>query len=171
MIQSAVKQLFKGEDVMNESEIKQLNSELMQNTEVVYLATVDGDGFPQVRAMVNLRNASLNPSAAKVFEGHRDDFLMYFTTHKSSDKMKHIKMNPRASVYFCDSKQHCGLLLAGKIEITSDAKLKKDLWQERWMKHFPAGAEDPEYIVLRFVPSFVKGWSPQGSFQFKLAQE
>ncbi len=156
---------------MNESEIKQLNSELMQNTEVVYLATVDGDGFPQVRAMVNLRNTSLNPSTAKVFESHLDDFLMYFTTHKSSDKIKHIQMNPNASVYFCDSKQRCSLLLAGKIEIVSDAKLKKDLWQQRWIKHFPTGAEDPEYIVLRFVPSFAKGSSPQGPFQFKLAQK
>ena len=156
---------------MNESEMKQLNSKLMQTAEVVYLATVDGDGFPQVRAMVNLRNASLNPSAAKVFDGHDDDFLMYFTTHKSSDKMKHIRTNPNASVYFCDSKQRCGLLLAGKIEIASEAKLKKDLWQDRWIKHFPTGAEDPEYTVLRFVPSFVKGWSPQGPFQFKLAQK
>jgi general stress protein 26 len=171
MIQSAAKPLFKGVDIMNESEIKQLNSELMQNAEVVYLATVDSDGFPQIRAMVNLRNASLNPSAAKVFESHQDDFLMYFTSHKSSDKMKHIKVNPRASVYFCDSKQRCGLLLAGKIEITSDAKLKKDLWEQRWVKHFPAGADDPEYVVLRFVPSFVKGWSPNGPYQLKLAQE
>jgi general stress protein 26 len=171
MIQSAAKQLFKGEDVMNESEIKQLNSELLRNPEVVYLATVDNDGFPQVRAMVNLRNASLNPSAAKVFESHRDDFLMYFTSHKSSDKMKHIKTNPRASVYFCDPKQRSGLLLAGKLEIVSNAKLKKDLWENRWVKHFPTGADDPEYVVLRFVPTLVKGSSPQGPFQFKLTQK
>ena len=143
----------------------------METAELAYLATVDDDGFPQVRAMVNLRNASLNPSTAKVFEDHRDDFLMYFTTHKSSDKMRHIQINPHASVYFCDSKQRCGLLLAGRLEIASDAKLKRNLWQERWVKHFPAGADDPEYIVLRFVPSFVKGSSPQGPFQFKLTQK
>jgi len=143
----------------------------METAELVYLATVDNEGFPQVRAMVNLRNASLNSSTAKVFENHDDDFLMYFTTHKSSDKMRHIRINPNASVYFCDSKQRYGLLLAGKIEIATDAKLKKDLWQERWVKHFPAGADDPEYIVLRFVPSFVKGWSPEGPFQFKLTQK
>jgi len=156
---------------MNEGEIKQLNLNLMQNAEVVYLATIDSDGFPQVRAMVNLRNISLNPSAAKVFENHRDDFMMYFATHKSSDKMKHIKTNPRASVYFCDSKERQGLLLVGKIEIDSDSKLKKALWQERWIKHYPAGLEDPEYIVLRFVPSFAKGWCPQGAFHLKLAQK
>ncbi len=156
---------------MNEEEMKKSNLKVMATADVAYLATVDSEGFPQVRAMANLRNAEQYPSAAKIFDGHDDDFLMYFTTHKSSDKMKHIQTNPHASVYFCDSKQRYGLLLAGKIEITSDTKLKKDLWQQRWMKHFPAGAEDPEYTVLRFVPSFAKGWCLQGPFKFRLAKK
>ena len=155
---------------MDEHLIKDLNLRLLEEVEVVYLATVDEKGFPQVRAMANLRNVVQFHSIAGIFEGHKDDFLMYFTSHKSSDKIKHIGANSAISVYFCDARKRCGMLLFGKIDIVSDAKLKKEVWQERWIKHFPGGDGDPEYTVLRFVPSFAKGWSPQGPFQLKLAE-
>jgi len=156
---------------MSEKEIKQLSRKLMESADLAHLATVDGDGFPQVRAMANLRNAELYPSAAKVFADCGDDFLMYFATHKSSDKMKHIGINPSASVYFCDEKQPFCLLLMGKIEIASDAKLKKDLWHDQWTKHFPGGVDDPGYAVLRFIPSFAKGCYGHELFRFEISQK
>lgn len=148
--------------------LKDFNSKLLQEADFVYLATIDKGGFPNVRAMANMRNSTINPSAAKAFEGHENDFLMYFSTHKSSDKVKHIQINPAASAYFCDAKTRCGMLLLGKIDIVSDEKIKKEIWQDRWVKHFSKGLDDPQYTVLRLVPSIVKTYSPQGPVEIKL---
>ena len=41
---------------MQEKELKQKCLGLMETGEVVYFSTVDDEGFPQTRAMVNLRN-------------------------------------------------------------------------------------------------------------------
>jgi general stress protein 26 len=140
----------------------------MESVEWVYLATIDNEGFPQVRAMANLRNKEQCPGLVKLFEKHSEDFLMYFATGAKSAKMSHIKANPAGSVYFCDAGQRHVLLLVGKLDVVADAELKKTLWQERWIKHFPGGSDDPEYAVLSFVPVFVKGWSLQGPFEFRL---
>lgn len=153
---------------MDEKEMKQISLGLMGTAESAYLGTVDEEGFPQIRAMVNLRNKEQFGDLAGLFEGHDEDFLMYFTTAASSVKMGHIKANPKVSVYFCDPKEICGLMLAGEIEVVTDAELEKALWQEDWRVHFPNGADDPEYTILRLLPCFARGWCMQGPIEFKL---
>ena len=76
----------------------------MESADAAYFGTIDSDGFPQIRAMVNLRNKTQFPKLAGVFEGHEEDFLIYMTTDAVSAKFQQIKVNPKVSVYFCDIK-------------------------------------------------------------------
>jgi general stress protein 26 len=153
---------------MEEKEAKQLSLELMKVAEAAYLSTIDSDGFPQTRVMGNLRNTKQYSGLTAIFSEHSDDFLVYLTTSKSSAKMQQIKANPKVSVYFCNFGEFHTLMLAGTIEIVSEASLKKQIWQNGWEVYWPDGAEGKEFAVLRLLPDFAKGWYKEGAFEFKL---
>ena len=154
---------------MEEKEAKQASLELIESEEVLYLSTIDSNGFPQTRAMGNLRNTEKYPGLRQIFREHTEDFLIYIATGTTSAKMDHIRANPKASVYFCKADEVCGLMLAGTVEIVTDDDLKKRLWQDGWEMYWPGGVDDPEYTVLRLLPAFAKGWSKEGPFEFKLS--
>ena len=153
---------------MEEKEIKQLSVKLMGSVELAYLGTVDGDGFPQTRVMGNLRNKEQCRIAEELFAGHDEDFLIYMLTGHSSDKMQQIRANSKVSVYFCNSAEFHTLLLAGNAEEIDDPDLKKRIWQDEWKIHWPGGPEDPEFIMLKLLPEWAKGWYKKEAFEFKL---
>ena len=153
---------------MEEKEAKRLGLELMEIAEAAYVTTIDSDGFPQTRAMMNLRNKKQFGALAKVFEEHREDFLVYFTTSVSSAKVQQITANPVVSVYYCNPSKFHGLMLGGEIQVVTDSELKKQIWQEGWEMYYAGGVDDPEYTILRLLPTFAKGWSGEGPFGFEL---
>ena len=140
----------------------------MERAAVAYLGTVDAKGYPQVRAMANPRDKDKFGDAADLFAGHEEDFLLYFATGISSDKVKHIKANPAATVYFCDGEGMGTLLLCGDAKIINDSDIKKKLWRDGWERHFPDGPEDTEYTLLKFEPVFAKGLYQMEPFGFRL---
>ncbi|MDT8303422.1 MAG: pyridoxamine 5'-phosphate oxidase family protein, partial [Sedimentisphaerales bacterium] len=93
-------------------------------------------------------------------------------TSKSSVKMNHIRANPKVSVYLSfvslvPSEFQC-LMLGGEIEEVADKQLKKQLWQEDWKIHWPGGADDPEFTLIKLIPVFAKGGYKEAPFEFKL---
>ncbi len=156
---------------MEEKEAKRVSLELMKDVQDVYLSTVDSDGFPQARVMGNLRHKEQCRIAEELFDGHDEDFLIYMLTGHSSDKMQQIRANSKVSVYFCNSAQFHTLLLVGNTEEIDDLDLKKRIWQDEWKIHWPGGAEDPEFIMLKLLPELAKGWYKEGAFEFKLKQK
>lgn len=153
---------------MEEKEARQFGLELMETAEAVYVTTIDSDGFPQTRAMMNLRNKKQFGALAKLFEGHREDFLIYLSTNASSPKMDQIRANPKVSVYFCNPGEFHGLMFGGNIEVITDQELKKQIWQDGWEIYYPGGVDDPGYTILSLSPTSAKGWSGEGPFAFKL---
>jgi general stress protein 26 len=153
---------------MEEKEIKRLCLELMETAEAAYLATIDRDGFPHTRAMVNLRNAEQYPGLVEMFSKHDEDFLIYLATSATSAKMDQIRANAKVSVYFCNPSQFHGLMLGWNIEIVTGQELKKKIWQEGWEIYWPSGVDGPEYTVLRLLPDMAKGWLKEGPFELKL---
>ncbi len=153
---------------MEEKEAKRVSLELMKVMQDAYLGTVDGDGFPQMRVMGNLRNKEQCRIAEELFAGHDEDFLIYMLTSHSSDKMQQIRANSKVSVYFCNSAEFHTLLLVGNAEEIDDLDLKKRIWQDDWKIHWPGGPEDPEFIMLKLLPARAKGWYKEGPFEFKL---
>ncbi|MFB0544181.1 MAG: pyridoxamine 5'-phosphate oxidase family protein [Asgard group archaeon] len=143
---------------MNESELKKFCVELMETAEVLYFTTIDGNGLPYTRAMFNLRNTKYYSSLSKLFKNHQNDLLVYLATNTSSSKIKQIKQNPNACVYYCRAvpKDFRGVMLGGKIEIVTDQKVKEEIWQDWWDRYFPKGVEDEDYAVLRLLPKYAE---------------
>ncbi|UCE49977.1 MAG: pyridoxamine 5'-phosphate oxidase family protein [Phycisphaerales bacterium] len=157
---------------MGENEPKQACLELMETVDVAYLSTIDSNGFPHTRIMSNLRDKKQHPNLAGFFEKHQEDFLIYMVTSSSSAKMQHIRNNPKVSVYFASYTEvptdfQC-LMLAGEIEEISDQQLKKQLWQSGWEIFWQKGVDDPEYTVLRLMPTFARGGYKEKLFEFEL---
>jgi len=51
---------------MEEKELKKVCLNLMETTGVVYLSTIDSDGFPYTRIMSNLRNKKEHPGLVEL---------------------------------------------------------------------------------------------------------
>ena len=62
---------------------------LIDKQKIAYIASVDGDGFPNMKAMLKPRKRV-------------DIKEIWFTTNTSSMRVEQYRQNPKASVYFCD---------------------------------------------------------------------
>ncbi len=153
---------------MEEKELKQECLNLMETANAIYLSTIGSDGFPHTRMMSNLRNKKENPVAAGVLAQYKKDFAIYFITSRSSTKMQQIQANPKVSAYLCNPGEFHTLMLGGEIEEITDKEFKKQLWQKGWEMHWPGGADDPEFTVLKLSPAFAKGCYKEGPFEFKI---
>ena len=153
---------------MQEQDARRLSCELMETAEAAIVTTIDPEGFPQTRAMFNLRRKEQFPGLAGLFLKHKGDFLVYFTTNTSSPKIAHIKANPRASVYYCLPSAFRGLMLSGEMEIVADKKEKDQVWQQGWELYYPKGVHDPDHTVLRLRPVIAKYYHQLNFFTFDL---
>jgi len=146
------------------NDIRQTCLDLMTNTFICQLTTIDAAGFPHTSAMNNLRYAREYPSLVGLFEGQDNDFVLYLSTNMQSPKIERMRTNPKVSVYFGDSDRFVGLMLGGEIEIIMDRSLKNRIWQKGWRMYYPNGSEGPEYGVIKLVPKVIKGWCQTGPF-------
>ena len=136
-----------------------------------YLTTVDGEGFPQTRAMFNLRNKERFPKLVPFFEEHNEEFMILFTTNTSSTKIDDIRSRPKASIYYCNPENWQGVMFGGTIEIVEDLEMKKALWHDGWERYYPQGFDDPDHTVLRVMPTIARGWTGSMTFRLELGDE
>jgi general stress protein 26 len=144
--------------------------ELMDLSEACYLTTIDNDGYPQTRAMLNLRNGNQFPGLIELFNNNHSNFLVYFTTNLSSQKVVQIRLNPAVSVYYCKPDEWRGLMLGGDIEMITKKEIKDELWQSNWNMYYPKGPEDPDYTILSLKPKIVKLYHQFDSYTIYLEQ-
>jgi general stress protein 26 len=150
------------------NDVRQTCLNLITNTRVCQLTTIDSAGFPQTTAMYNLRCAKQYPSLVDLFKEEDNDFVIYLSTGMQSPKMARMRANPKVSVYFCAPEQLVGVMLGGEIKIITDQKLKNRIWQKGWTMYYPNGPEGPEYGIIKLVPTVVKGWSKSGPLEVKI---
>jgi len=150
---------------VEDKDTRDLSKALLETGWPAYLTTIDGRGYPQTRAMFNLRNKERFPKLIPFFE-KRDEFTIIFTTNTSSPKINDIKTNSAASVYYCDPESWKGVMFGGEIKIVDDRTVRKEIWHDGWEKYYPEGYDDPDHTVLRLTPNIVKGWT--GSMTFRL---
>ncbi len=154
--------------MMNEDQARRFALGLMALSEAAYLATVDGDAHPHVRAMLNLRNKAQYPKLTALFAEHEDDLLVYLTTNTSSPKVSQVRANPAIAIYYCEPTKFHGLMLGGDVEIVDDPKVREALWQDGWENYYSGGPNDPDHTVLSLRPSVAGGWHGEGKFEFDL---
>jgi general stress protein 26 len=111
---------------------------LIDKQGVAFIASVDPDGYPNMKAM-------LSPRRREGIE------TFYFTTNTSSMRVAHYRANPKASVYFYDKRFFRGVMLKGTMEVLTDAASKELIWQDGDTMYYPGGVTDPDYCVLRFT--------------------
>jgi len=111
---------------------------LIDKQSVCVIASVDEEGFPNVKAMLEPRRR----------EGIKT-FL--FSTNTSSMRVAQYRENPKASLYFFERRYFRGVMLKGTMEVLEDAATKEMIWKESDIQYYPQGVTDPDYCVLRFT--------------------
>ena len=113
---------------------------LIKGAKVSFIASVDGDGFPNMKAMLIPRQRD----GLKTF---------WFTTNTSSMRTKQFQKNRKSSIYFYKKIgfDYQGVMLIGKMEVLTDEKSKKMIWQVGDRMYYKKGVTDPDYCVLKFT--------------------
>lgn len=111
---------------------------------VSFICSVDGDGFPNVKAMLKPRKRV----GLKEF---------YFSTNTSSMRVKQFRDDPKAGIYFYHKGliKYEGVMLTGRMEVLTDQEIKNEIWRKGDSMFYKKGVTDPDYCVLRFTA--VKG--------------
>ncbi|MDR2670707.1 MAG: pyridoxamine 5'-phosphate oxidase family protein [Oscillospiraceae bacterium] len=111
---------------------------LIDKQSVAFIASVDRDGFPNMKAMLSPRKR----------EGIR---TFWFTTNLSSMRATQYRENPNAAIYFYDKRFFRGVQLIGAIEVLTDAATKEAIWRDGDTTYYAGGVTDPDYCVLKFA--------------------
>ena len=152
---------------MEDKDTRELCKTLLEKGWPAYLTTIDERGYPQTRAMFNLRNKERFPKLIPFFE-KMDEFIIMFTTNTSSPKINNIKINSAASVYYCDPESWKGVMFGGNIEFVDDLAVKKEIWHDGWERYYLKGYDDPDHTVLKMTPTIMKGWTGSKTFRLEL---
>jgi general stress protein 26 len=111
---------------------------VLRNSSVAYIASINEDGYPQMKAMLVLE--------------HEDIKVHYFSTNTSSKRVGQYLKNPKASVYYCqETPPYKGVLFTGSMEVCTDHDTKAFLWRDGCEIYYPKGANDEDYCVLKFT--------------------
>lgn len=115
--------------------IREKAAKLIDGCAEVTLASVSEDGYPRPCVVSRIQSDGLNSFHA--------------ATGMMGTKVRHFKQNPKAGANFWDGKDN-GVVLTGDVTIVEDMAIKRALWQDWFINHFPGGVEDPNYALLRF---------------------
>lgn len=116
--------------------------ELLSRCDVMTLASINEAGYPRICVLSKIKAEGIQ--------------TIWMATGTSSAKTAHFKKNPKASI--CYYLGGDSVTLLGEIEIVHDAVIKKELWQDWFIEHFPKGVDDPEYCILRFDTNQATCW-------------
>jgi general stress protein 26 len=119
------------------------------------IGSVDDDGFPNLKAMLQPREHD----GLKVF---------YFTTNTHSMRIQQYLKNPKASIYFYDTRYFKGLMLRGTMKVLQDQDTKDRIWREGDNIYYPLGVTDPDYCVLKFTSENGRMYENFKSYDFKI---
>ncbi|MBB6214267.1 general stress protein 26 [Anaerosolibacter carboniphilus] len=125
-----------------ENSIRKKAIDIVSKAETTVLSSIDEGGRPRAVTMSNIKAEGLE--------------TIWFATGTSSAKVKHYKENNKASV--CYNNGNDGITLTGNIEIIEDMNIKNALWVDWFTAHFPGGATDPEYCILKFITKDAVLW-------------
>lgn len=128
--------------------------DLLACAPVALVTTIAGDGFPNSRAMFNLRNREQFPDIAARIGA--SGFTTYFTTNTSSPKVAEIAANPVVSAYYCLPGDWRGLMLGGRMEVVTAQAERAAIWMPGWTLYYPGGPDDPDHTVLVLRPTLIK---------------
>ncbi len=124
----------KGDEAVTDSLISRAES-IVCNASVATIARVDSSGYPSASTISSIRSEGVG--------------VVWFATGLKSRKAQAFRLNHKASV--CYREGGSNITLVGTIEIVTEPELKRELWLDWFIDHFPGGITDPNYCLLRFT--------------------
>lgn len=109
---------------------------MLDKQKVVYISSLDQDGFPNTKAMLAPRE-------------RQGISTIYFSTNTSSLRVSQFIQNPKACIYFSDVRFFRGAMLLCTVEVLTDSATKERIWREGDTMYYPLGVTDPDYCVLK----------------------
>jgi len=120
----------------------------------VTIASVNANGFPRPVPMAKVRTAGYNE--------------VWMATGADSVKVAEFRNNPKAGL--CYSAYGDSVSLRGIVEVIADEATRKEMWQEWFIRHFPGGPTDPNYLLLHFTGHEATIWIDGEFAQEKLGE-
>lgn len=113
--------------------------DFISKQKVAFIASVDDEGFPNMKAMLMPRKIDGN--------------CFYFSTNTSSMRVSQYRKNAKASIYYFNKGRfrYEGVMLIGTMEILEDDGSKKEIWRTGDTMFYKKGVSDPDYCVLKFT--------------------
>lgn len=146
--------------------IKDISS-LMEKSKAVYLSTINSEGYPEIRALLNLANKKNYPKlVGKSYSVNDETLTIYFTTNTSSRKIAQIRNNNKVSLYFCEPEKFFGAGLTGTVEEITNLEIKKSFWQTGWRIYYHNGPTDKDYALCKFTSKSIHCWGSLGAHNF-----
>lgn len=127
---------------------------LLDRAETCILGSIDRNGYPAMRAMLQPRKRT----------GMKQ---ILFSTNTSSRHIEEYRNNPLASVYFYDPQLFQGLLLRGRMEVSTDQMLRDGIWREGDEMYYKLGPTDPDYAVMLFTADNGRWYEDMKSYDIK----
>ena len=128
---------------------------MIDKQSTAFIASVDADGFPNLKAMLTPRRR----------EGIQE---FWFTTNTSSQRVAQYRANSKAAIYFMDRRFFRGVMLRGHMEVCEDAATKESIWRDGDTQYYPLGVTDPDYCVLHFTGESGRYYSNFSSKDFQV---
>ncbi|HNY30090.1 MAG TPA: pyridoxamine 5'-phosphate oxidase family protein [Fibrobacteria bacterium] len=136
---------------MNESVIASWN--LVQRAENLVLSTWDHQNdYPDARTLFNLRvvrPGCFEAGASALPKG----FSTWIATNTSSTKVRQLRANPKAAIYFADAQRFEGLTLQGEVVEILDPAIRRGIWTDSWAMYYPGGLDGGDFTVFGFHPA------------------
>ena len=134
--------------------------QLIAKSKTSFIASVDENGFPNMKAMLVPRKEDFT-QGPKTF---------WFSTNTSSMRVRQFRKNPKSSIYFYEKGRfnYQGVMFVGTMEVLTDAATKEMLWQFGDTLYYKKGVTDPDYCVLKFTAQSGRYYSNFKSEDFEV---
>ena len=112
--------------------------EFISEQKTAFIASVNEQGYPVIRAML----------APRKIDGNE----IYFTTNTSSNKVRQYLANDKACIYFYKRGKfkYQGVSITGEMGVCTDQETKNEIWRFGDKLFYKNGVTDPDYCVLKF---------------------
>lgn len=120
----------------NQDSLISAAEELMLEARYCALITLDETGHPQARTMDPFPPDS--------------NMVVWFGTNLNSRKVKEIKKNQKATLYYEAPNAGGYVILKGDAYIENDSEQKIKYWKSEWEVFYPKSKEN--YTLIKFIP-------------------
>ena len=117
-------------------------SDLLAQCENVTVSSIDANGYPRPVQMSKIKTNSFHE--------------VWMATSADSVKVADFRQNNKAGL--CYDHYGDGVALRGTAEIVTNDSIRKALWQDWFIHHFPGGPTDPNYVLIHFVGTEATFW-------------